>query len=141
MSVPSPKVPSRKAPTISNLSSIQLTLLDEIINRVSNAVESTTREFECLISWRLHRGEHKHREKCGFLNAKGEHSCKNLTSGGRRTQSQNRWDVRPWKPYHEESQKRQSYDEHSREYYYPHNCYNQPLPSPSYPGWSMHAEG
>ena len=42
MAVQPQQVPSREAPTMSNLSSAQLTLLDEIINRVSSAVEATT---------------------------------------------------------------------------------------------------
>jgi hypothetical protein len=47
-------VPNSKAPAMSELSSAQLTSLTEIIDRVSNTVEATTKEFENLTSWLLH---------------------------------------------------------------------------------------
>jgi hypothetical protein len=63
-------VPYSKAPATSELLSAQLTLLTEIIDRVSNSVEATTKEFKNLTSWLLHRGERECKERHGFIHTR-----------------------------------------------------------------------
>jgi hypothetical protein len=108
-------VPNLEAPAISELSSAQLTSLKEITDRVSNSVEATTKEFENLTSWLLHRGERECKERHGFIQTRKvpvkKHSHRSLNPGDRQTRSQGRWDVHPWDPCFEEIQKFQPYGE------------------------------
>jgi hypothetical protein len=83
MAIQSQRVPHLEVPTMSNISIAQLASLEEIINHVSNSMEATTREFECLTSWLLHREERKRKGRCGFIHDK--HGHKSLAPGGCRT--------------------------------------------------------
>jgi hypothetical protein len=42
-----------------NVPKTRLAPLEEVVDRVNNAVEVTTREFQCLTSWLLHRGDQR----------------------------------------------------------------------------------
>jgi pantothenate kinase-related protein Tda10 len=59
------RVPHSGAPVSSSVPNAQLAPLEEVVDRVNSAVEVTTREFQCLTSWLLHRGEHRPKENHG----------------------------------------------------------------------------
>jgi hypothetical protein len=103
-------------------------------------VEVTTREFQCLTSWLLHRGEHRQRESHGFPHLRGGEDHQSSATEGRRTQLQSKWEDCSQNPSWEEIQKRQSDGERSQEHYYPTNrLHSSPLSSSCH-SWSTHLE-
>jgi hypothetical protein len=136
MEVQQQRVPCSGVPATS---STQLTPLEEIIDRVNSAIEITTREFECLTSWLLHRGERRRKERHGFSQIRGEDSHHNLATEGH-TQLRARWGACSRNPGWEEIQKRQSDGERSYERYYPTNRPHSSSLSSSCHSWSTHLE-
>jgi hypothetical protein len=84
----------------------QLTPLEEVIDRVNSVVEITTREFEYLTSWLLHRGECRQKERRGFSQIRGEDCNQNLATEGSQTKLRGRWEACSRNPSWEEVQKR-----------------------------------
>jgi hypothetical protein len=125
---------------MSNIPNTQLTPLEEVIDRVNNAVEITTREFEYLTSWLLHQGEHRRKERHGFSQIRSGDSHQNLATEGRQTQVRGKWEACSRNPSWEEVQKRQSNGEQRYERYYPTNRPNSTSLSSSCRSWSTHLE-
>jgi hypothetical protein len=64
------RVPHSGVPVNFSIPSAQLAPLEEVVDRVNSTVEVTTREFQYLTSWLLHRGEHRQKENRGFSHFK-----------------------------------------------------------------------
>jgi pantothenate kinase-related protein Tda10 len=77
------RVPCSGVPVNSNVPNTQLAPLKEVVDRVNSAVEVTTREFQCLTSWLLHREEHRQKESCGFPHLKGREDRQSSATEGR----------------------------------------------------------
>jgi hypothetical protein len=79
------RVPHSGAPVSSSVPNARLAPLEEVVDRVNSAVEVTTREFQCLTSWLLHRGEHRPKENHGCSHFKNVRNQQNVATGGHQT--------------------------------------------------------
>jgi hypothetical protein len=99
-------------------------------------VEITTREFEYLTSWLLHRGEHRQRERQGFSRIRSGDSNPNFATKGRRALPRGRWEACSRNPSWEDVQKQQLNGERGYPRYYPTNRPSSSSLSSSCYSWS-----
>jgi hypothetical protein len=134
------RVPHSGVPVNSNVPNAQLAPLEEVVDRVNSAVEVTTREFQYLTSWLLHRGEHRQKENHGFSHFKNGEDHQNVATEGHQAQPRAKWEDCSQNPSWEEIQRRQSDDERSQEHYYPTDRLRSSPLSSSCHNWSNHLE-
>jgi hypothetical protein len=134
------RVPRSRVPVNSNVPNTQLAPLEKVVDRVNSAVEVTTREFQCLTSWLLHREEHRQKESRGFPHLKGGEDRQSSATEGRRAQPRAKWEDCSQDPNWEEIRRRQSDNERNQECYYPTDrLHSSPLSSSCH-NWSNHLE-
>jgi hypothetical protein len=132
------RVPHSGAPISSSVPNAQLAPLEEVVDRVNSAVEVTTREFQCLTSWLLHRGERRSKESHGCSHLKNERSQQNMATGSHQEQFRAKREGCSRNPRREEIQRRQPNNEQSQERYCPADRLHSSSLSSSYHNWPNH---
>jgi hypothetical protein len=135
MKIQQQRIPCSGVPTTSNIPNTQLTPLEEIIDRVNSAVEITTREFQYLTSWLLHRGERRQRERHGFSHLRGGDDHQSVATEGR-----SRWEACSRNRNQEGIQKQQFDGERGHGHHPPISRPHSSSPSSSCHSWSTHLE-
>jgi hypothetical protein len=132
------QVPHSGAPISSSVPNAQLAPLEEVVDRVNSAVEVTTREFQCLTSWLLHRGEHRPKENHGCSHLKNGRNQQNMATRSHRAQPRAKREGCSQNPSWEEIQRRQPNNEQSQEHYCPADrLHSSPLSSSCH-NWPNH---
>jgi hypothetical protein len=132
------RVPHSGAPTSSSVPNTQLAPLEEVVDRVNSAVEVTTREFQCLTSWLLHRGEHRPKENHEYSHLKNRRGQQNIATGSHQALPRAKREGYSQNPSWEEIQRRQPNNERSQEHHCPvDRLHSSSLSSPYY-NWPNH---
>jgi hypothetical protein len=108
-------------PVSSNVPKTRLAPLEEVVDCVNSAVEVTTREFQCLTSWLLHRGDQR-----------------NMATEGHQAQPRTKWEGCSRNPSWEKIQGQQSDNKRSQEHCHPTgHLHSSPLSSSCH-NWPDH---